>query len=132
MSQESVKIVARVLEEFIVNRQASRELAPNFVWDMTTFRGWPDQPIFYGPEGFSEFLRAWIGPYDDWSMAVEEILSTPGGVLAILAQRGRLRGSQADVHLRYGQVYTVEDGRVRRVKVYRTAEEALEAVGLRE
>jgi hypothetical protein len=47
-------------------------------------------------------------------------------------QRGRLHDSQAWVELRYGIVFEVEEGLIRRVQLYRTPEEALEAVGLRE
>jgi ketosteroid isomerase-like protein len=133
MSQENVEIVKRVLEEFIATGQFSDEVAADVLWDMSTFRGWPDQPVFHGFDGFAEFMNAWREPYDDWSMAVEQVLDAGGDrVVAVVVQRGRLRGSDADVGLRYGIVYTVENGKSRRAQVYMTADEALEAVGLSE
>ena len=42
------------------------------------------------------------------------------------------RGSQSWVHLRIGIVWTIAEGKLKRGRVFRTAEEALEAVGLRE
>ena len=42
------------------------------------------------------------------------------------------RGSQSWVHLRIGIVWTVAEGELKRGRVFETAEEALEAVGLRE
>jgi hypothetical protein len=50
----------------------------------------------------------------------------------ITRQRGRLRGSDSWIEWRYGIVYTVEEGLIRRGKVYATPEEALEAAGLSE
>jgi ketosteroid isomerase-like protein len=131
MSQENVEIVARVLEEFIATGEFSDGLAADVVWDMSTFRGWPDQPVYQGDHGFRTFLSAWTEPYDDWSMDTEQLLDAGGDqVVAVVMQRGRLRGSDSDVGLRYGIVYTVENGQVRRCQVYMTADEALEAVGL--
>jgi ketosteroid isomerase-like protein len=133
MSRENAELVGRVLKEFIATGGLSDEVATDVIWDMSTFRGWPDQSVFHGFDGFTEFLTAWREPYDDWSMAVEQVLNAGGDrVVAALVQQGRLRGSHADVGLRYGLVYTVEHGQVRHVQVYMTVEEALEAAGLRE
>ena len=133
MSQENVEIVKRGLEEFIATGQFFDQMAADFIWDMSTFRGWPDQPVFHGFDGFSEFLSAWTESYDDWSMEIEQLLDAGDGqVVGCLRQQGRLRGSDAVVGLRYGVVYTVENGQVRRGQVYMTVEEALEAAGLTE
>jgi ketosteroid isomerase-like protein len=100
---------------------------------MTAFRGWPDQPQFHGFDGFSEFLSAWTESYDDWSMEVEQLRDAGDTqVVGCLRQQGRLRGSDAVVRLRYGVIYTVEDGQIGRGKVYMTIEEALDAAGLEE
>ena len=133
MSQENVEIVTRGLAEFAATDRLPDDLAADFIWDMSTFRGWPDQPMFHGSDGFTEFLSAWREPYDDWSMVVEQVLDAGGDrVVGVLVQRGRLRGSGADARLRYGAVYTVENGQIRRAQCYATVAEALEAVGLRE
>ena len=76
---------------------------------------------------------AWTEPYDDWSMAVDEVLDAGGDrVVTLLRQRGRIRGSDAEVEMRYGMVYTVESGKIRRMQMYVTPEEAIEAAGLSE
>lgn len=96
MSQENVEIVKRGLEVFIATGQFSDQTAADFIWDVSTFRGWPDQPVFHGFDGFSEFLSAWIDPYDDWSVDLEQVLDAGGDqVVADLRQQGRLRGSDA-------------------------------------
>lgn len=33
---------------------------------MSTFRGWPDEPLFHGFDGFAAFMTARLAPYDDW------------------------------------------------------------------
>ena len=133
MSRENVELVKRGFEVFMATGKLSDEFAPDHIWDLSTFRGWPDQPVFQGSDGFSEFITAWTQPYDDWNIAVENVLDAGDDrVVAVLMQRGRLRGSDADVSLRYGIVYTVGDGRIRAAQVYHDHADALEAVGLRE
>jgi ketosteroid isomerase-like protein len=132
MSQENVEIVTGALEEFIATGRLTDAVGADFTWDMSSFRGWPDQPTFHGFDGFSEFMNAWREPYEDWSMAIEQVLDAGGDeVLAVVVQRGRLRGSDSDVGLRYGLVYTVLDGHVRRARAYASPEEAFEAAGVR-
>ena len=48
----------------------------------------------------------------------------------ILLQHGSLRGSSAEVEMRYGAVYTVNEGVILRADAYSPSERALEAVGL--
>ena len=133
MSQENVEIVKRGLEVFVATGQLSDQIAADFTWDLTTFRGWPDQPVFHGFDGFRQFLSAWTEPYDDWSAELEQVLDAGGDqVVASLRQQGRLRGSDAVVELLYGVVYTVANGQIRCAQVYMTVEEALNAVGLGE
>jgi ketosteroid isomerase-like protein len=131
MSHEHVEVVKHALDEFIATGQFSDQMAADFIWDMSAFRGWPDQPLFHGFDGFSEFLSAWTESYDDWSMEVEQLRDAGDTqVVGCLRQQGRLRGSDAVVRLRYGVIYTVEDGQIGRGKVYMTIEEALDAAGL--
>jgi ketosteroid isomerase-like protein len=133
MSRENVEIVTRGFDVFMATGQLSDEFAPDHVWDLSAFRGWLDRPIFHGADGFSEFINAWTQPYDDWNIAVEKVIDAGGDrVVAVLMQQGRLRGSDADVRMRYGIAYTVLDGQIRAAQVYRDPDEALEAVGLRE
>jgi len=130
MSQENVEIVRRALTEFDESQRLSAAFAPNFIFEGRTFRG---APIFeyHGWEGFFEFFEDWVDAYDVWEQEIGQILDGRGDRVAVLAhQRGRLRGTQDWVELDYGIVYTVTDGLIRRVELYRTAEEALEAAGV--
>ena len=134
MSRENVDLVRELLTEFAQTHQAvARLTTPDFVWDMSTFRGWPDTPCYTGPDGFNEFFAKWTGPYDDWDMTVQDLAAVDDKrVLAMVTQRGRPRGADSWVELRYGMIFTLAEGLVVRTECFATQEDALEAVGLRQ
>jgi ketosteroid isomerase-like protein len=131
VSEENVAIVRESLEHFAATDDFLRVLAPDFVWDMGTFVGWLEKPQFHGAEGLREFLALWRAPYDDWSIRLEELHDCGGDrVLALMEQSGRPHGSNALVHLQAGLLHTVRDGKLRRIEVYSSYEQALQAAGL--
>jgi ketosteroid isomerase-like protein len=61
--------------------------------------------VHEGAGAFRRFCEDWLDPYDEWTVETEEIADLGGGaVFALLLQRGRLAGSDAEVHVRYVQV----------------------------
>jgi ketosteroid isomerase-like protein len=134
MSEENVEIVRRVTTEFTENHQVLSELvAPDGVFDLSSWPAWSGQQEFHGIEGFMAFFAEWTHAYAEWDQEVEGVIDAGGSqVVEITRQRGRLRGSDSWIELRYGIVYTVEEGLIRRSKLYGTPEEALEAAGLSE
>lgn len=134
MSRENVDLVRDLLAEFASTHKAvGRLTTPDFVWNMGTFRGWPDAPQYVGPAGFDEFFAKWTGPYEEWDMDMPDFADVGDDrVVVLVCQRGRLRGADSWVQLRYGMVYKVTNGLVSRIDAYATVEEALEAVGLGE
>ena len=101
---------------------------------MTTFAGFGflDQQTLRGWE-FLEFRTTWMEPYDDFIYEPKEILDAGANrVVATMHQRGKPHGSDAWVAIDYGIVYTVEEGLIRRGKLYPSPEEALEAAGVRD
>src|SRR6266581_443690 len=59
MSQENVEIVQRGYEQFATTRRFVAELArPDFVWDMSNFRGWPEQQTYEGVAGAEAFSES--------------------------------------------------------------------------
>jgi hypothetical protein len=58
MSQENMKIVRWAYEEFEARGALIAEIAaPDFVWDMSHFSGWPEQQIYEGVEGPANFSK---------------------------------------------------------------------------
>ncbi len=134
MSQENVEIVRRAYEHFIATGEFLAETYDaDFVWDMSTFRGWPDRQTYPGIEGATEFIAAWDEAWDDWRFEVEDYID--GGddrVVTIVRQQGRSRTSGVTVDMRFGQVFTIHDGQQRRMQMYASPSEALGAAGLSE
>ena len=134
MSRENVELVRAALTVFRETQEVTEEfLAPHFVWDMRSWPVWPGQQVFHGREGFTEFFAEWTDAYDEWTNDFESFIDGgEGRVVVTTVQHGRLRGSDSWVDLRAAFLYTVEDGLITRAEVYESAEQALEAAGLRE
>jgi ketosteroid isomerase-like protein len=114
-------------------QQLHEYFTPDAVFDLSTFSGWPGEPGIRGLDAFVAFRNTWMEPYDDWSYEAEKILDAgTNRVVTIFHQRGKPRGSDSWIEMRYGIVYSVEEGLISRGQVYATPEEALEAVGLSE
>jgi ketosteroid isomerase-like protein len=133
MSQENVEIIRRGYEHFRETVDFQEEIfGPDFVWDMSTFRDWPEQHTYQGLEGARTFISDWVEAWDDWEVEVESLHDAGDKVVAILHQHGRSKATGLPVDMHFGQVWTVRDGKQVRMQMYASPEEALEAVGLRE
>jgi len=131
MSEENVELVTAGLREFQTTLRATELVAADFVWDVSTLEVWPDAQQYIGPDGFNEFMAKWTEAYDEFEQHVDEVIDAGNDdVVAILSQRARPKGSQSWVHLRFGVVWTVGEGELKRGRAFRTPEEALVAVGL--
>lgn len=51
MSAENVEIVRRGYVHFAETGEPSELIGPGFVWDMSTFRNWPERQTYEGIEG---------------------------------------------------------------------------------
>jgi ketosteroid isomerase-like protein len=132
MSHENVEIVRRGFEHFRDTGEPLEEIyAPDFIWDMGTFRdlvGLGEQ--YLGVEGMRRFLAEWTEPFEDWEIEVESFHEVGDKVVAVCRQTGRSKASGACVEMRLAQVFTVRDGLQRRMEMYADPAEALKAVGL--
>jgi ketosteroid isomerase-like protein len=133
MSAENVEIMRRGYERFIATGDLDEAItAPDFIWDMSTFRGWPERQTYEGIDGTREFLATWVGAWEDWELDVEELLPAGDRVVAILRQRGRAKATGMPVDMHFGQVWTMRDGKQVRMEMYSTPAEAMRAAGLGE
>ena len=132
MSEENVEIVRRETAQFTETHRPSELVAPDAVWGLRSWPAWSGQEEF-DLDGFMAFFAEWTDAYAEWDQEGEGVIDAGGTqVVEITRQRGRLRGSDSWIEWRYGIVYTVEEGLIRRGKLYGTPEEALEAAGLSE
>ncbi len=131
MSERNVEIVRQGFEHFRRTEDFLEEvIAPGFVWDMSTFRGWPEQKTYQGIEGAREFVRTWLDAWDEWELDLEGLHDAGDRVVAILRQHGRSKSTGLEVDMTFAQVFTIEGGRQTRMQMYADPAEALEAAGL--
>jgi ketosteroid isomerase-like protein len=106
-------------------------LAPEYVWDMSHFRGWPEQQTYEGIDEARRFIREWTAAFDDWEIEVVALQDAGGDkVVGVVRQRGRSKTTGLPVDMLYAQVFTIRDGRQTRMEMYADPDEALKTVGL--
>ena len=133
MSAENVEILRRGYEHLAATGELLPEnFDPEFVWDMSTFRGWPERQTYEGIEGAREFLRDWTDAWKDWRLEVEELHDAGERVVAVVRQSGASKTTGLPVDMHFAQVWTLRDGRQVRMEMYAEPDEALRAVGLGE
>jgi ketosteroid isomerase-like protein len=128
---DNVEIVRDAYQQFRATGRLDVDLtAPDFVWDMSHFHGWPEEQQYGGAEGAERFLREWSGAWDDWELHVEALHGAGEKVVALLRQHGRSRASGMAVDMSFAQIWTLRDGKQTRMDMYSSQSEALEAAGL--
>jgi ketosteroid isomerase-like protein len=140
VSEENVQLVREFLNTFIEVDEGLADtgrlyefVMPDVTLDLSGDFELAGKTETHGLDEFLEWRAGWFEAYDDYDYNAEKILEAGANrVVATFRQRGKPVGSESWVEMRYGFVYTVEDGLITRVRVYATPEEALEAAGQRE
>jgi ketosteroid isomerase-like protein len=133
VSRENVELVRRAYERFTATgRFVSEIIAPEFVWDMSNFHGWPEQQLYEGVAETEAFLEDWAAAWEDWQLDVESVHDAGEKVLVLARQRGRSKTAGMPIDMSIAQVWTFSAGRQTRMEMYSDRDEALEAVGLAE
>jgi ketosteroid isomerase-like protein len=132
MSKENVDLVMRGY----AHRQATGDfleeiLAPDFVWDMSKFGGWPEQQVYEGLEEARGFIRDWTAAFDEWKIEIDAVHDAGGDkVVGVIRQRGRSKSTGLPVDMLLAQVWTVREGLETRMEMYGDVGQALKAEGL--
>jgi ketosteroid isomerase-like protein len=136
MSQENVELVSRVYGDFGLSPRLVEEaaqaglIAPDAEFDYSALL--PDGPIFRGVEAWGEHADSspWGGSL---KLASERIFDVDDErVLVFVHSSGEGEGSGAAVEGRTATEFTIRDGVIVRIKLYKDRTEALEAAGLEE
>jgi ketosteroid isomerase-like protein len=131
VSQENVERIRRGFEHFEATGEFLEEVvAPDFVWDMSKFAGWPEQQVYEGIEGAKGFIRDWTEPWDDWGIEVDSFHDAGDKVVVIVRQRGRSKTTGMPVDMLFAQVFSLRDGKETRMEMYAEPAEAFKAAGL--
>lgn len=131
MSAENVATVKRGYDHVIATGELLMEIAhPDFVWDMSTFRGWPEQKTYEGIEGARQFLADWTSAWEDWRLELKDLIDAGDEVVAIVHQSGRSKTTGLPVDMDFAQLWTFRDGKQIRMRMYADPDEALRVAGV--
>jgi ketosteroid isomerase-like protein len=127
MSQEpTTDVVERTLSAYGSADRGDYEammsfFGPDAAWDMSPM----GLGLYEGAGAVRRFFEDWRGSYEEYETEAEEVLELGNGVtLAVLVQKGRPRGSDGHVQIRYAAVLQWVDGLIVRVTNYSDASEA--------
>ena len=134
MSQENMELVRRFEKSW---RKRDLDAALECVHDDLEF-DWSDSMgpfvgTYTGRAGLTRFWTDMLEAWQDFSPEIEEIFDCgPERLITLDVVRARGKGSGIDMEARGAMLWTVRDGKIARVKMFQTKDEALEAVGLPE
>jgi ketosteroid isomerase-like protein len=131
ISQENLEALQRGYAHFIATGDFLDDVMhPDFVWDMSTFRGWPERQTYPGVDGARRFMTDWLAAWEDWELEVDGFVPGEEAVVAVVHQRGRSKATGLEAEMDFAMVWTFRDGKQFRMNMYASREEALEAAGL--
>jgi ketosteroid isomerase-like protein len=133
MSEENVELARRSLEAFAAGdwKTTSECIDPEVEWIETPGLG-PDAAVYRGIQEVRDAVESWTSMWTDYAFEVRDYVDAGDQVVVLVKERGRSRSAGVSVERELGQVFTVRDGKVGRVRLYGSWAEALEAVGLGE
>jgi ketosteroid isomerase-like protein len=132
MAQENIEVVRRTIDLFNRNEvdrvldTADRNLEMDWSNSIGPLRG-----VYRGRQEVLEFWQSFLEAWDEVRWDPQEFIEVDEARV-IVVNRVRMRGrrSGADVEAIGVQLWTITDGKGRKVKLYQTKAEALEAPGL--
>ncbi len=139
MSRENVEVVRAIYDRVLAKgrlTEAVSDVIPELfdpeieVQQMEGFMG--TAGTFHGYEGLRRSTLELLRVFDDFHIVPERHFEAGDSVVTFARGRGRGRSSGVEVDTLVGHLWQLRAGRVVRLVVYPTPNEALEAVGLQE
>jgi ketosteroid isomerase-like protein len=133
MSEENVEVVRRAWKAHVRrdNEAALGLYLPEIEIDLSGGQKVGDR-FYYGFEGVQQYIRDWVSVFGDFTTDVDEWVDAGDQVIAIVHSCGRGRRSGVPVDMREAHLWTVREGKLRRLQTFATRADALEAAGLSE
>ena len=137
MSQENVEIVRQLYAWWAAGEadKAFKFYDPEIEWDSSA-TPWLMElgfaKFYRGHDGIREGFRAWLEAWGSIEYRAEELIEAGDEVLAMVRVRAVGRSSGVEVNYETPQLWTFEDGKIVRMRVFADRAEALEAAGLSE
>ena len=102
-------------------------LDDDFEWEATDYL---EDSVRRGPQTTIDFFREWIDAWEDLELDWELQELDPARALALIHMRGRSRSAGVPAEMHFGQIWTMRDGRFKRMVMYTDVEQARRAAGL--
>jgi ketosteroid isomerase-like protein len=83
-----------------------------------------------GADGFRDAWADWTSPFSTYRIDLEEMIDAGDRVVSLVAMSGRTKTGGVEVAAAGAAVWTVVDGRLRRVEFHLDREAALRAAGI--
>jgi ketosteroid isomerase-like protein len=133
MSQENVEIVRRAFEAAVREDWTSALAAFDLdvEWVEMPSLG-PDASTYTGFQEARKAIESWMGMWSEYSFEVARYADGGDDVAILIREKGHGGLSGAAVERELGEVCTMREGKVVRVRLFGSWAEALEAAGLRE
>jgi ketosteroid isomerase-like protein len=132
MSQQNVELVLRFEDSWARSDLGAAQecVSAEFEFDWSESIG-PFVGIYHGRDGLAQFWEELHDTWENFAPEAEEIIPCGGGqVITLDVVRGRGRGSGIPMQAHGVMLWTLRDGKIARVKMFQTKDEALAAVGL--
>jgi uncharacterized protein len=133
MSRENVELVRQMYDAFAARGpEAVREyLDADIEWLPPADA--PTAGTYRGLDEVRAELSDWTGQFVDYAWEPRDFIPAPRGRVVVVGQQhGRGQLSGVEVEAGEVHVWTVQEGKAIRLEMFRSAEEAFAAVGLRE
>jgi ketosteroid isomerase-like protein len=132
VSRANVEIVRRMYEAYA---RADFELSLSYLDPDIEFSQPAEEPgagTYHGHQGVIQAFANWMGTWEDYRVEVEELTDLGDHVLARTRHHGRGKGSGVEVEQRIFQLWSLQNDKVVRARMYYDEAEAVEAAGSQE
>jgi ketosteroid isomerase-like protein len=131
MSQEDVEVVRGIYDAF--NRGDAGALVEASDPEVSIEdHGVPDGKSYHGQSGVLNFLSFQAESFRGQRVEAQEVIGTGGTLLVVVRLSVEGASSGVPVATEFAHVWELHAGKVRRLRVYRSKADALEAAGVRE
>jgi ketosteroid isomerase-like protein len=129
MSEENVEVVRQAFE---ASKRGDDDEVFSLYDPEVEIESDYDGRVYRGLDGVRAFFRDWLEVWDEIDWEAEEWIDVGEHVVALLHVSGRGKLSGVTVERREAHLWTLREGKLLRLRVFETKDEAVEAAGLRE
>ena len=106
--------------------QALRGLDHDFEWEATDYL---EESVRRGPQPVIDFFREWLDAWDELEVDWDLHELDPERALVFVHMSGRSRVSGVPAEMHFGQIWTMREGRFKRMVMFTDVEQARRAAG---